>query len=190
MSASSTPTVKPLAARPAARLTDIDDLPTPPLPEETASTRALGGTVVLGACSRAFQRARAITAAFCSRPISLVSTSTERDPGQSAHPPGDFCLDLAPERAGRRREGDADHDDAARLQLDRVHHFELDDVVAQLGVDHGAQRIAHRRLGERASQKWWALGGWPCTRRRRNDRCFARWRPISLGGGRKLLGRG
>ena len=43
MSASSTPTVKPLMARPAARLTDIDDLPTPPLPEDTATTLALGG---------------------------------------------------------------------------------------------------------------------------------------------------
>src|ERR1700677_50284 len=81
MSASSTPTVKPLIARPAATLTDIDDLPTPPLPDDTASTRALGGTAVFGAPSRAFQRARAITAAFCSRSLSLVSTLTALTPG-------------------------------------------------------------------------------------------------------------
>ena len=45
-----------------------------------------------GACSRAFQRARAMRAAFCSRPISLVSTTTEANPGQGAHPAGDLGL--------------------------------------------------------------------------------------------------
>ena len=148
MSASSTPTVKPLMARPAARLTDIDDLPTPPLPDETASTLALGGTAVFGAPSRAFQRARAITAAFCSRSISLVSTLTAATPGKRADAPGHFCLDLAPERARGCREGDADHDDPVRLQLDAVDHPELDDVVAKLRIDYAPQRIAHCRLGE------------------------------------------
>ena len=38
MSASSTPTVRPCAARAMARLTVTEDLPTPPLPEATAIT--------------------------------------------------------------------------------------------------------------------------------------------------------
>jgi hypothetical protein len=39
MSASTTPTRRPSAARAAARLTVTEDLPTPPLPEATAYTR-------------------------------------------------------------------------------------------------------------------------------------------------------
>src|SRR4051812_48702585 len=39
MSASTTPTARPLAASEAARLTVTDDLPTPPLPDATAKTR-------------------------------------------------------------------------------------------------------------------------------------------------------
>ena len=39
MSASTTPTLWPLAASAAARLTVMDDLPTPPLPLATANTR-------------------------------------------------------------------------------------------------------------------------------------------------------
>ena len=66
MSASRTPTARPRRARATARLTVTEDLPTPPLPEAMASTRVVGGTAVSGAPSRAFQRARAITAAFSS----------------------------------------------------------------------------------------------------------------------------
>ena len=46
MSASSTPTVSPRAASAAARLAVTDDLPTPPLPLATASTRVVDGTSV------------------------------------------------------------------------------------------------------------------------------------------------
>ena len=66
MSASSTPTVSPRAASAAARFTVTDDLPTPPLPLATASTRVVDGTSVGAAFSRAFQRARCIAAVFCS----------------------------------------------------------------------------------------------------------------------------
>ena len=48
MSASSTPTVRPRAASAAARLTVTDDLPTPPLPLATASTRVVDGISVSG----------------------------------------------------------------------------------------------------------------------------------------------
>src|SRR6476659_2506801 len=44
MSASSTPTLRPLAARPSARLTAVVDLPTPPLPEATAVIDSIPGT--------------------------------------------------------------------------------------------------------------------------------------------------
>ncbi len=81
MSASSTPIVRPRLASAAARLTVTEDLPTPPFPEATAMTRARGGTAVAGACSRAFQRARAITAARCSASICAVDSSTDRTPG-------------------------------------------------------------------------------------------------------------
>ena len=46
MSASMTPTANPRWARAAARLTVMEDLPTPPLPEATASTRAPVGTAL------------------------------------------------------------------------------------------------------------------------------------------------
>ena len=58
MSASRTPTVRPRAASAAARFTVTDDLPTPPLPLATASTRVVADTSVGAASSRAFQRAR------------------------------------------------------------------------------------------------------------------------------------
>ena len=78
MSASRTPTTWPRAARATARLTVTDDLPTPPLPDAMASTRVFGGTAVSGASSRAFQRARAMTAARSSASMVATRTSTER----------------------------------------------------------------------------------------------------------------
>ena len=61
-------------------MTDTEDLPTPPLPEETAITLARAGTVVLGARWVAFQRALAIRAAFCAGSMALVTTSTALTP--------------------------------------------------------------------------------------------------------------
>ena len=78
MSASRTPTTRPRAASATARFTVTDDLPTPPLPDAMASTRALAGTAVSGASSRAFQRARAMTAARSSASMAATRTSTER----------------------------------------------------------------------------------------------------------------
>ena len=51
MSASSTPTVSPRRARATARLTVTELLPTPPLPEAMAMTRAVSGMSVTGAGS-------------------------------------------------------------------------------------------------------------------------------------------
>ena len=66
----------------AARLTVTDDLPTPPLPLATASTRVVDGTSVGAACSRALKRARCIAAVFCAGVISPYSTFTPVTPGR------------------------------------------------------------------------------------------------------------
>ena len=84
MSASSTPTRKPWAARAAARFTVTDDLPTPPLPEATAMTRVVVGTAVSGADSFTFQRARAMAWAFSSASISVQSSFTPVTPGKDS----------------------------------------------------------------------------------------------------------
>ena len=78
MSASRIPTTRPREASATARLTVTDDLPTPPLPDAMASTRVEAATAVSGASSRAFQRARAITAARSSASMAATCTSTER----------------------------------------------------------------------------------------------------------------
>ena len=73
MSASSTPTVRPRAARAAARLTVTDDLPTPPLPDATADDPVVAGSGVGRRLLRTFQRALAMAAARCSAVISVQS---------------------------------------------------------------------------------------------------------------------
>ncbi len=92
MSASRTPTVSPLDASAAARLTVTDDLPTPPLPLATAITRVVEGTSVGAAFSRAFQRARCIAAVFCSGVISPYSTATAVTPGSPRTFDSTSCL--------------------------------------------------------------------------------------------------
>ena len=81
MSASSTPTVLPTLASAAAKLTVTELLPTPPLPLAIAKMRVLRGICVSGACSRAFQRARVITAVRSSAVISPQSMVTFVTPG-------------------------------------------------------------------------------------------------------------
>ncbi len=84
MSASSTPTVKPVAASAAARLTVTDDLPTPPLPEAMVMTRVVAGIMVSGAFSLTFQRALAMAAAFSSGVSSVQSRVTLVTPGSDS----------------------------------------------------------------------------------------------------------
>ncbi len=81
MSASRTPTVKPIDAIAAARLTVTELLPTPPLPEAMASTRVVAGIWVSGAFSRACQRAFSITSERSSLVISPQSICTSRTLG-------------------------------------------------------------------------------------------------------------
>ncbi len=152
MSASSTPTVRPRAASAAARLTVTDDLPTPPLPLATASTRVVDGTSVGPACSRALKRARCIAADFCSWVISPYSTATAVTPGQAADLRLDVLADLHPQRASGRGQRDLHHDRAVGTDADVVDHPEIDDRGVQFGVDDPGQHAADvvgRRRGTR-----------------------------------------
>ncbi len=53
MSASSSPTLRPFACRPSARLTAVVDLPTPPLPEATAMMASTAFTPASTPCPAA-----------------------------------------------------------------------------------------------------------------------------------------
>ena len=56
--------------------------------------------------------------------------------------PPDIALDLGPQRAGGDREGDVDGHVVA-ADRDGPDHAEVDDRVAQLGVDDRAQALEH-----------------------------------------------
>ncbi len=140
MSASSTPTVRPRRARATARLTVTELLPTPPLPEATAMTRVVSGTAVAGASSRARSRARAMTARFWSASMTPGGHGHLLDAGEHAHVGVDVALDLGPQRAAGDGERHLDVD-VPVVHPDRGHHAQVDDVGAQLGVDHVAQGV-------------------------------------------------
>jgi hypothetical protein len=84
MSASSTPTVRPRAARAAARFTVTDDLPTPPLPEAMRITLAPSGTEVSSGRCVMFQRALAMAEVRWSGVISVQRSRTPRTPGRDS----------------------------------------------------------------------------------------------------------
>ena len=95
MSASITPTVKPVLASCAARFTVTEDLPTPPLPDAMASTRVMGGTCVGRAPSRAWPRARSITLAFSAAFSSSQIRRTSLTPGIASTRASTSCLMVA-----------------------------------------------------------------------------------------------
>ena len=135
MSASSRPTTSPRRARATARFTLTEDLPTPPLPEATASTLVRRREVgrhrpVLGleACLR---HERGALALVHDAGADLDARRHPRAPSAGL----DVGAQLISKRAGGDREGDL-HPHASRLDLDRAHHAELDDVAAELGIDH------------------------------------------------------
>ena len=61
------------------------------------------------------------------------------DAGQPGDLGAHVGADLAPERAGRGREGDLDHDVAVRVDPDVVDHPQIDDRGPQLGVEDPGQ---------------------------------------------------
>ncbi len=130
-----------------ARLTVTELLPTPPLPEATAMTRVRSGMSVAGAGSAASRRARAMTSLRRSASITPVRTETDAHAGQRADVGLDVVLDLGAQGAAGHRQGHLDLDGPGLVDADPVDHAEIDDVGAELGVDHAGQRGAHRLLG-------------------------------------------
>ena len=102
-----------------------------------------------GASSRAFQRARAITAARSSASMAAIAHLDRRHPVEGPRVADDVLLDLRAQGAGGDGQGHVDRDPAGVL-ADGPHHAQVDDGVAQLGVDHLAQAVAHLLLAGRA----------------------------------------
>ena len=147
MSASSTPTVRPVAAMAAARLTVTEDLPTPPLPEAISTTLVVGASAVSSGRWETLKRALPMAEDFSSCVISVQSRVTLAHAGQRSDPGPDVPLDLGPQRASRRGERDGDDDGPVRIDGGPLGHAQLDDVAAQLGVDDPAQHGDHILLG-------------------------------------------
>ena len=139
MSASSSPTTRPRRARATARFTLTDDLPTPPLPEATASTLVVGGMSVATARSWALSRALAMSADRSRRVHHPGADLDPLDAGEDPDLAFDVGSELIAERAGGDGEGDLHAHDAA-VHADVAHHAELDDVGAELGVDDAGER--------------------------------------------------
>ena len=79
-----------------------EDLPTPPLPEATITTRVVGPTEVSSSRWETFQRALAIAEVFSSWVISVHSMRTFSTPGAEPDPGADVLLDLRPQGAAAR----------------------------------------------------------------------------------------
>ena len=86
------------------------------------------------------KRALPMARVFSSAVISVQSSFDLADAGQRADPGADVALDLGPQRAAGGGEGDGDGDVAVVGDRGAAWTMpELDDVAAQLGVDHAAQ---------------------------------------------------
>ena len=129
------------AARAAARFTVTDDLPTPPLPEAMRITLAPSGTEV-------FSGAADVPAGFGHGGAALVGvisvqrSRTSRTPGRDSTRATMSCWSWA-QRAPGGGEGDRDLDGAVGRDLGAAGHAQVDDVAAQLGIDHPAQDGQH-----------------------------------------------
>ena len=135
MSASRMPTIRPRRASATARLTVTDDLPTPPLPEAMASTRVGGGDRRLGGVLPRLPAGPGhhrrpflgVHGGHCDLDASAPSPATARGPrtsrsiwlrsGQAAMVSATSTVTSSP------------------LDRDAAHHAQVDDVVAELGVD-------------------------------------------------------
>ncbi len=154
MSASMTPTAKPRWASAAARLAVTDDLPTPPLPDATASTRAVVGIVLGPAALRASRRAMPMALERSSAVISVQSMDAPVTPGSPSTRLRISRLELGPQWAPGGGEGEGDGDVAGGGDLGTPSHAQLDDVGPELGVDDtAAGRPAHRRRWEERSRE-------------------------------------
>ena len=172
MSASSTPTFRPLAASPSAMLTAVVDLPTPPLPDATAMIEAMPGTPRLPDECEAGAWAPAEPARVgAGRAGAAGVRSARRRPGLNRR------LHAAALLLGRQRHHGAGNagdrlDDALgggaqRLHLlrargrhgDREEHLlvgdedvrdqpEIDDIAGEIRAVHGLQTVEDGFLGD------------------------------------------
>ena len=132
------------------RLVVTDDLPTPPLPDATARTRVRESVngLIRGAGLTGPRTASTTCSGLAgatplsSRPAAMISSSVmSRRSTSTRSMPGDLAdgLDDPPARArpGRRRPGRGGrdrHDRGAPVDGDALHHAQLDDRAAQLGL--------------------------------------------------------
>src|SRR6266487_3948152 len=120
MSASTTPTLRPLAASAAARLTVTEDLPTPPLQ---------------------------VAALVITHHVELDPHARHtRHPG---HRVGDILGDLVFQRTPRDREPDVHPHGTAGRDRDILDHPEFGDRAAYVGVEHLAKGLSHLLDGGR-----------------------------------------
>ncbi len=118
-----------------------DDLPTPPLPDATASTRvrAVGNGFsrwppAPGGWSR-------LTSAFCSASVMTArSMATESNPGTVARAACHPVAELGPAGVLLGREGNRDPEHVV-VDRDRLHHLEVDDGAVQLRVLHRLESL-------------------------------------------------
>ena len=164
MSASSTPTFNPLAARPSAMLTAVVDLPTPPLPEATAMIASMPGTPRLpwlceaGACGAArgagggaagrgrgrARRDRRFHAA------ALLLGGQRNDRAGHAGDGLDHALGGGAQRLQLLGAGGRNGDREEHLCVgdeDVGDHAEADDVALEVRTAHGLQAFDHGFLG-------------------------------------------
>ena len=137
MSASSTPTVLPVAGQRGGQVDGDRALADAALAagdgEHAARRRDLR---CRGRAARAFQRALSITSVRSSEFISPHVDAHVGDAGVDADARLDLALDVGAQRAAADRQLDADRDDAVvGSTIDRRHHAERHDVGAELGVD-------------------------------------------------------
>src|SRR4029453_8299646 len=127
MSQSITATRCPWAARPAARLTVTEDLPTPPLPEATASTRVVDSSpqkVIFFCCWAAQAGDNGLALVLGHDPEVDLDPG---DAGQGGDGRGDVPGDAVLERAAGHGEQDLDGDQAAVVDGDVLDHVEVGD---------------------------------------------------------------
>ena len=123
----------------AARLTVTELLPTPPFPDAMASTRVVAGIWVSGAFSRAAQRAfEHDLGALVGGHLAPVDRDVAHA-GVGGDPGLDVLLDLGAERTAGDRQLHADAHVALGRHVGAGRHAEVDDVAAELRIDHAAQ---------------------------------------------------
>ena len=74
------------------------------------------------------------------------------DPGEAAHPGLDVRSELGPKGTAGDGEGHLHIDLAVAMDGDGPEHAEIDDVVAELGIDDPEERGADRRLSRRGGR--------------------------------------